>query len=36
MRPIKLEFSRDLQRKFGIDFIEQELIEFSIVSTPAQ
>jgi Escherichia/Staphylococcus phage prohead protease len=35
MRPIKLEFSRDPQRKFGIDFIEQELIEFSIVSTPA-
>jgi HK97 family phage prohead protease len=33
--PLKYAFTDDPQRKFGIDFIEQELLEFSIVSVPA-
>jgi len=34
-RPIRLKFSNDKNRPFGIDFLEQELLEFSIVSIPA-
>ena len=33
--PIKLKLSNDKSRPYGIDFIEQELLEFSIVSIPA-
>ena len=33
--PIKFKFTSDPERKFGIDFIEQELLEFSIVPVPA-
>lgn len=33
--PIKYNFVDDPQRRFGIDFIEQELLEFSIVPVPA-
>jgi HK97 family phage prohead protease len=33
--PSKLKFSNDKNRPFGIDFLEQELLEFSIVSIPA-
>lgn len=33
--PIKYAFSEDPSRKYGIDFIEQELLEFSIVTIPA-
>lgn len=34
-QPLKYAFTDDPQRRFGIDFIEQELLEFSIVSVPA-
>jgi len=34
-QPLKYDFSEDPQRRFGIDFIEQELLEFSVVSIPA-
>lgn len=34
-QPLKYAFTDDPQRRFGIDFIEQELLEFSIVSIPA-
>lgn len=34
-QPIKYMFSEDPARKYGIDFVEQELLEFSIVSIPA-
>lgn len=34
-QPIKYAFTEDPQRKFGIDFMEQELLEFSVVSVPA-
>lgn len=33
--PIKYNFVDDPQRRFGIDFLEQELLEFSIVTVPA-
>lgn len=33
--PIKYAFVDDPARKFGIDFIEQELLEFSLVTVPA-
>jgi HK97 family phage prohead protease len=33
--PLKLKLSNDKNRPYGIDFIEQELLEFSIVSIPA-
>jgi len=33
--PTKLKLSNDKNRPFGIDFLEQELLEFSIVSIPA-
>lgn len=33
--PLKYAFVDDPERKFGIDFIEQELLEFSIVPIPA-
>lgn len=33
--PIKYAFSEAADRKFGIDFIEQELLEFSVVPIPA-
>ncbi len=33
--PLKYAFVDDPERRFGIDFIEQELLEFSIVSIPA-
>jgi HK97 family phage prohead protease len=33
--PIKYAFSEDPSRKYGIDFLEQELLEFSIVTIPA-
>lgn len=33
--PLKYNFVDDPQRRFGIDFIEQELLEFSIVTVPA-
>ena len=33
--PIRMKFSDDKQRPYGIDFLEQELLEFSIVSIPA-
>lgn len=33
--PLKYAFSEAADRKFGIDFIEQELLEFSIVPIPA-
>jgi HK97 family phage prohead protease len=33
--PIKFKFSEDKSRPLGIDFLEQELLEFSIVSVPA-
>lgn len=34
-RPLKWSFSKDPERAGGIDFHEQELLEFSIVSVPA-
>ena len=33
--PTKFKFAQDKNRPFGIDFLEQELLEFSIVSIPA-
>jgi HK97 family phage prohead protease len=33
--PLKYAFSEDPGRKYGIDFLEQELLEFSIVTVPA-
>ena len=33
--PTKFKFAQDKNRPFGIDFLEQELLEFSIVSVPA-
>lgn len=33
--PLKYAFAEDPQRRFGIDFLEQELLEFSIVPVPA-
>jgi hypothetical protein len=34
-RPLKYEMSKDPERKYGIDFKEQELLEFSCVNVPA-
>ena len=34
-RPLKFSFSKDKSRGGGIDFIEQELLEFSVVGVPA-
>lgn len=34
-QPLKYAFTDDPQRRFGIDFMEQELLEFSIVCVPA-
>lgn len=34
-RPTKFTFSRDPSREWGIDFLEQELLEFSVVTVPA-
>jgi HK97 family phage prohead protease len=33
--PTKYNFVDDPERRFGIDFLEQELLEFSIVTVPA-
>jgi len=33
--PLRMKLSNDKNRPYGIDFIEQELLEFSIVSIPA-
>lgn len=33
--PLKYAFTDDPQRRFGIDFMEQELLEFSVVPIPA-
>ena len=33
--PLKYAFSEDPSRKYGIDFLSQELLEFSIVTIPA-
>lgn len=33
--PLKYAFVDDPERRFGIDFLEQELLEFSIVTVPA-
>lgn len=33
--PLKYNFVDDPSRRFGIDFLEQELLEFSIVTVPA-
>jgi HK97 family phage prohead protease len=33
--PLKYNFSEDPKRQLGIDFVEQELLEFSIVTVPA-
>lgn len=33
--PLKYSFVDDPARRFGIDFLEQELLEFSIVTVPA-
>jgi HK97 family phage prohead protease len=33
--PLKYNFVDDPARRFGIDFLEQELLEFSIVTVPA-
>jgi HK97 family phage prohead protease len=33
--PIKYAFAEDANRKYGIDFLEQELLEFSAVPVPA-
>jgi phage head maturation protease len=33
--PLKYTFSKDPAREYGIDFLEQELLEFSIVTIPA-
>lgn len=34
-QPLKYAFTDDPARRFGIDFIEQELLEFSVVTVPA-
>jgi HK97 family phage prohead protease len=34
-RPLEFSFSRDPQRQLGIDFTKAELLEFSIVTVPA-
>jgi HK97 family phage prohead protease len=34
-QPIQYEFSRDKDRPYGIDFLRQSLLEFSIVAVPA-
>lgn len=34
-QPLKYAFSKDPARPYGIDFLEQELLEWSIVSVPA-
>lgn len=33
--PLKYAFTDDPQRRYGIDFLEQELLEFSVVPVPA-
>lgn len=33
--PLKYAFTDDPQRRFGIDFMEQELLEYSLVTVPA-
>jgi HK97 family phage prohead protease len=33
--PLKYAFTEDPKRRFGIDFLEQELLEFSMVPVPA-
>jgi hypothetical protein len=33
--PLKYAFTDDPQRRFGIDFLEQELLEYSLVPVPA-
>lgn len=33
--PLKYAFTDDPQRRYGIDFLEQELLEFSVVAVPA-
>jgi HK97 family phage prohead protease len=33
--PLRYAFTDDPQRRFGIDFLEQELLEFSVVPVPA-
>lgn len=33
--PLKYAFTDDPQRRYGIDFIEQELLEYSLVTVPA-
>jgi HK97 family phage prohead protease len=33
--PLKYAFTDDPKRRFGIDFLEQELLEFSCVTVPA-
>lgn len=33
--PLKYAFTDDPQRRYGIDFLEQELLEFSLVTVPA-
>lgn len=34
-RPIEYDFSDDPERDFGVDFTKQELLEFSVVTVPA-
>lgn len=34
-RPLKYAFTEDPSRRYGIDFLEQELMEFSAVTVPA-
>jgi HK97 family phage prohead protease len=34
-RPLEYEFSEDPERNFGVDFTKQELLEFSVVTVPA-